>query len=558
MKLNKIIWILWLQGWDQAPWLVRQCLASWQKLNPSWDIRVLDAKSLRKYIILDDLLEPDVIITSASVSDIIRSALLYEYGGIWVDSTVVCHRPLDEWIYEAVKNGFFAFDKPAPDRPLASWFLAASSQSPIIKKWHKAVIDYWKGRKQADAYFWFHYQFKALCEHDPDFASQWAQVPKISADGPHKIQWVGLLASDKDVINTVVQDLPAVSKLTYRFDQEAMTKDSLVYRLLSQFEPAEIRPNAFDGDIEPTHLASLKVSTQNLGDHIQIYAAQALLNRCFAIQPEYYIDRDNDIRSVVALPQGNRPFKLIMNGWYKTNRAEWPPSPKLDPLFIGFHIRLFQCPELISPEALDYYKSYEPIGARDPYSLNLLRDNGIESYLSHCLTISLPKRIECPESQTEIFVVSRDEQILDHLPKPISQQAHYICHYSDSFDFEDNMIRAVDLLNLYKSKAKLIITSLLHCALPAMAMGIPVIMLYPVNSESGHRSDIERLSGLAQLITIYDQGEIETIDWNPQAIDLSQVKFDLINKFFEGVNKWNWKAEALNLNLAPSSVLPPA
>ena len=46
MELNKTIWILWLQGWDQAPWLQQQVAESWEINNPTWNVVRLSLENL--------------------------------------------------------------------------------------------------------------------------------------------------------------------------------------------------------------------------------------------------------------------------------------------------------------------------------------------------------------------------------------------------------------------------------------------------------------------------------------------------------------------------------
>jgi hypothetical protein len=57
--------------------------------------------------------------------------LLRRHGGVWADATCYCLQPLAEWLpSKLAPAGFFAFDRPAPDRMLASWFLAAQPAWP--------------------------------------------------------------------------------------------------------------------------------------------------------------------------------------------------------------------------------------------------------------------------------------------------------------------------------------------------------------------------------------------------------------------------------------------
>lgn len=179
----RIIWTLWLQGWADAPDVVRASVNSWRAQNPGWQVRALDEASL------PDVLPPDALARArrarhspAAYSDCIRLELLHRYGGVWADATTLCMAPLDTWLPGAMPSGFFAFDKPAEDRPIASWFLAAERGSYIIDRWRKAAIEYWAGNPDPNVYFWIHNLFGERLANDAHFAQLWAQTPKRSAN----------------------------------------------------------------------------------------------------------------------------------------------------------------------------------------------------------------------------------------------------------------------------------------------------------------------------------------------------------------------------------------
>ncbi len=93
--IPKIIHYCWLSG-DKYPRLVNKCIKSWYKLLPDYEIRLWDAQSFdfdsvpfvkqaferRKY---------------AFVSDYIRLYALYHFGGVYLDSDVMCYRRFDDW-----------------------------------------------------------------------------------------------------------------------------------------------------------------------------------------------------------------------------------------------------------------------------------------------------------------------------------------------------------------------------------------------------------------------------------------------------------------------------
>jgi hypothetical protein len=185
--IPRVVWTLWLQGWDAAPPLVQACLRSWELRNPAWTIRPLTAETIGDYV---DLAETYPGVNTAELppaarSDMIRVALLCEHGGVWVDSTVFCVRPLDEWLDEVSRTGFFAFARPGPDRMLSSWFLAAQAQQPVMLELRDRVRDYWRDRTAPDHYFWFHRLFGEAYRSSSTVRDIWKATPTIRSDGAH-------------------------------------------------------------------------------------------------------------------------------------------------------------------------------------------------------------------------------------------------------------------------------------------------------------------------------------------------------------------------------------
>jgi hypothetical protein len=470
--------------------------------------------------------------------------LLHEYGGVWVDATLFCNVPLDSWLPAQITQGFFAFAKPAPDRLLSSWFIACTPGNYLVTKWAARVAAYWATRPKSHDYFWFHHLFGALCKTDSQARSLWNAVSEISADGPH-----ALLA------NGSFDPATPVIKLTHRLDTRASPPGSALRELLNRsthLAAGIMQAQPATGGL--TNFIGLKTGTENLGDHIQILAAEMLLKRA-GVTIRQRIDRDDDIASGTALGEIPLGTCIILNGWFKTNPAEWPPHPNLAPVYLGFHIRLFQAPSLVSEAALENYRRYGPIGCRDDYTLSLLRGHGVDAYLSHCLSLILPRRLADASAQTEIFIVSRDERILSYIPAALGPVT-FISHYAGERDFVANMEQAAVLLQRYAGSAKLIITTLLHCALPAIAMGIPVIVFYPLNPEAQHASDMERFSTLQRMLKIHDFSEAAQLDWGGQIVDISAMKLALIERFFDLSRNWVLPPPAAIGPIAAADALP--
>ena len=77
---------------------------TWKIHNPEWKIILLDENNLKKYVNdIDYLYDKNKNITFQAKSDIIRLSILKNNGGVWADATLLCSKPLDDWVYYAIK-----------------------------------------------------------------------------------------------------------------------------------------------------------------------------------------------------------------------------------------------------------------------------------------------------------------------------------------------------------------------------------------------------------------------------------------------------------------------
>ena len=147
LAIPKIIWIYWHSGFNNAPDVVKLAVQSWVKMNKDHDVRLIDDKN-----IVDHLgFEFNTAFQLSSVrcllptkADILRLHLLSRFGGIWVDATTFCLKPLDSWIDKAsLTCRLFNFkQKDNITRPIEAWFIAAPQSSPIINDVLKQYMEF--------------------------------------------------------------------------------------------------------------------------------------------------------------------------------------------------------------------------------------------------------------------------------------------------------------------------------------------------------------------------------------------------------------------------------
>lgn len=259
----------------------------------------------------------------------------------------------------------------------------------------------------------------------------------------------------------------------------------------------------------------------NIGDYIQSIAARQYLPTV-----DYLINREK-LNSV------NDSVKLIMNGWFTHCPQNWPPSKTIQPLFVAFHVNSSHAEKLLTDENINYLKKYQPIGCRDQYTVELLQEKGIEAYFSGCLTLTLDKYkvIDPSEKNDNIYIVDplfnlygfhevftsfrfasayilkgyfhqsfkRKNLLKKIISNQIRKRAVYRYHMikPNHYDEKKRFEIAESLIKEY-AHAKLVITSRIHCALPCLALGTPVIFINAFSDES----NLSRLQGLTELFNV--------------------------------------------------------
>lgn len=252
----------------------------------------------------------------------------------------------------------------------------------------------------------------------------------------------------------------------------------------------------------------------NVGDQVQSLAAKQFLPRV-----DYYIDRDN----LQDAAKYKEKIKVIMNGWWMSNPANWPPPENIEPLFISFHITTKNNSEalLTSKKSIEYLKKHEPIGCRDYYTRDILISKGVDAYFSGCLTLTLGETYKRAEQPTdEVYLVdtlyrlrsygplkrfnplnkARELKTIQRIVAPeIYDKTVYVQQDQKELTEDEKFKMADNLLKSY-SNAKLVITSRIHCALPSVGIGTPVVFIEGGLKES---YDANRLNGISQFFNHY-------------------------------------------------------
>jgi Capsular polysaccharide synthesis protein len=217
--LNKTIWLLWLQGWDTAPWLVKQVAESWEINNPDWNIEYVTLDNLHNYVHdIDYIYDKTKEIEAPAKSDIIRLSLLKNHGGVWADATMLCMQPLSTWAPEAVKYaGLWMYhgngDGMDANHGPASWFMISEKDSLIINKWKNACDAYWQNRTNADSYFWLDGLFRKLFESDLEFRNKWELAPHLYCESTGQAHALYYRIGSANWLSLISLNIPKLKKI---------------------------------------------------------------------------------------------------------------------------------------------------------------------------------------------------------------------------------------------------------------------------------------------------------------------------------------------------------
>lgn len=253
--------------------------------------------------------------------------------------------------------------------------------------------------------------------------------------------------------------------------------------------------------------------TDNLGDHIQTYAAVRQLPHV-----DYVIDREN---MDLFQSENHEPVAVLMNGWYMHNKANFIPGNDIYPLCLSMHFSKYDYFDIgydfLDEEGGKWLKKFEPIGCRDEASVLACESRGIQAFFSGCMTLTLPQPEKTEDRGSYICAVDLDQNAEAALRAlvgevPVISVTHTMADQKE-LKFQDAMNMVEHYLKLY-GNAKCVLTTRLHCALPCLAMDVPVILV-----NDAKKDDPLRFSSFLSLL--------HTI--SPQDLSSGKLPFDLLN-----------------------------
>lgn len=270
-----------------------------------------------------------------------------------------------------------------------------------------------------------------------------------------------------------------------------------------------------------------RYAVANVGESIQSVIMGQIYEKCGVKKEDIVKINQCDVKKYRG-EEITLPLRLPLS---KENVDDYLPlDPSISPYFISLHLHddIFEN----RPDLVEYFLKYQPVGCRDEVSCEYFRVHGIESYIMGCYTLMFPQR-ENEGSQNKVICVDISKALEEAIPNDIKGNAVRKTHavpyleYPVSAKEDDRLEKLADgYVNFYKDQARLVVTSRLHAAAPCIAMGIPVIL-------ASDNVDF-RYAWIDRFLPIYQAGDYDHIQWNPDKVDTTLVKKELF-EIFDGI-----------------------
>ncbi|MBC7151462.1 MAG: polysaccharide pyruvyl transferase family protein [Alphaproteobacteria bacterium] len=254
-------------------------------------------------------------------------------------------------------------------------------------------------------------------------------------------------------------------------------------------------------------IGALSWNGNNIGDDIQSVAVMQHLPPV-----DVFLNRDH-------LNSYDGPETLLVtNGWFLSKLDNWPPSPSIKPIFFGFHVQKHAKPTIA--RHVDYLKKHQPIGCRDQGTVDFIRSLGVEAYLSLCNTLTFNAPADRDPDSIYLVEANRDQLSPKLFKKGLTVKT--VSHRFIDVSAETRLQYAKEIVETYGKKAALVVTTRIHCAMPCIAMGVPVIFVGP----KSYRTQIVEEVGLQRHNTWHPLKHPFTrrIEAWPQPLDIAETK----------------------------------
>lgn len=182
-----IIWVYW-NDVANMPKMVANCIEGIRKYSNGHKVIVVTENTVPDYVQLDEVVwrkYKDGKISRTHFCDIVRIALLYNYGGVWMDCTILLTQTLPDVV---TSSAFYTNHLSVNDDnnigggKWSTFFLACHKDNLMMRAALDIFVEYWKRYDRIVDYVWMDYIFNLLYNNIPSIKQMVDQVPANNPD----------------------------------------------------------------------------------------------------------------------------------------------------------------------------------------------------------------------------------------------------------------------------------------------------------------------------------------------------------------------------------------
>ena len=239
-KIPNKFWIMWWQGLDKAPSLIRQNVKRLQYFFGEQNVFIITKENYQEYTnisktIIDKFNNNNISFTS--LSDIIRFNVLKNYGGFWIDSTVALSNKFVEYFKKETKGPFFSICNVNGNYHNISvskwtiWFIGGVPNYDLFNYLDKFYEIYYTNHNKSIDYFltddvisYYYLKNLAFQNYCKKLSRTWYPYYFVSKfDKKFKQIYLSMFNNNIDY---------SVQKLTYKYSEDILRdKNSTLYHL---------------------------------------------------------------------------------------------------------------------------------------------------------------------------------------------------------------------------------------------------------------------------------------------------------------------------------------
>lgn len=226
-----IVWIMWWQGEDGMPPIVKACYNSVRKhVSANVDVVLLTESNFSDYVDIPENILSKVqrgIISLTHLSDIVRMSCIAKYGGIWLDSTIFVNQDIPDSL---INGDFFSLstDEDFHYVSMCKWSSFAIGGNSIVFDFMRTLfLTYWEKNETMIDFFFVDYGLRVFYDCSCQFR-QFVETDSLYVKGLYELHHCFNEVYDDNKMATIEKN-DLFCKLSWKGKKEKIKDGKLTF-----------------------------------------------------------------------------------------------------------------------------------------------------------------------------------------------------------------------------------------------------------------------------------------------------------------------------------------